>query len=84
MIVWFLPFWLRYLCLGLSHSAIGKILCQVNPLTPAGIEPATVLFVAQHLNHCATAVPSKMREYPLPNFRNICEMVCGIHGEVHL
>ena len=29
-----------------------------NPLTPAGIEPATVRFVAQHLNHCATAVSS--------------------------
>ena len=28
-----------------------------NPLTPAGIEPATFQFVAQHLNHCATAVP---------------------------
>ena len=27
-----------------------------NP-TPAGIEPATFRFVAQHLNHCATAVP---------------------------
>ena len=26
-----------------------------NPLTPAGIEPATIRFVAQHLNHCATA-----------------------------
>jgi len=24
-----------------------------NPLTPAGIEPATFRFVAQHLNHCA-------------------------------
>jgi len=24
-----------------------------NPLTPAGIEPATFLFVAQHLSHCA-------------------------------
>jgi len=23
----------------------------------AGIEPATFLFVTQHLNHCATAVP---------------------------
>ena len=23
----------------------------------AGIEPATFRFVAQHLNHCATAVP---------------------------
>ena len=29
-----------------------------NPLTPAGIEPATFRIVAQHLNHCATAVPS--------------------------
>ena len=27
-----------------------------NPLTPAGIESATFRFVAQHLNHCATAV----------------------------
>ena len=25
-----------------------------NPLTPAGIEPATDRFVAQHLNLCAT------------------------------
>ena len=28
-----------------------------NPLTRAGIEAATFRFVAQHLNHCATAVP---------------------------
>jgi len=27
-----------------------------NPRTPAVIEPATFRFVAQHLNHCATAV----------------------------
>jgi len=26
-------------------------------MTPAGIEPTTFRFVAQHLNHCATAVP---------------------------
>ena len=31
-----------------------------NPPTPAGIEPATFLFVAQHLNHCATAVPTRI------------------------
>ena len=28
-----------------------------NPMTPAGIQPATFRFVAQHLNHCATAIP---------------------------
>jgi len=26
-------------------------------MTPAGVERATSRFVAQHLNHCATAVP---------------------------
>ena len=28
------------------------------PMTPSGIEPATFRFVAQHLTHCATAVPT--------------------------
>jgi len=32
-----------------------------NPLTPARIEPATYRFVAQHLNHCATAVPQPIQ-----------------------
>ena len=40
-----------------GRSAIGRILSTKNPLTPAGIEPATFRFVAQHLNHCATEVP---------------------------
>ena len=26
-------------------------------MIPSGIEPVTFRFVAQHLNHCATAVP---------------------------
>jgi len=26
-------------------------------MTPSGIEPVSFRFVAQHLNHCATAVP---------------------------
>ena len=29
-------------------------------MTPAGIEPATFRFVAQHLKHCATAVLNEM------------------------
>ena len=33
-------------------------------MTPAGIEPATFRFVAQHLNHCATAVPDGQRYCP--------------------
>ena len=28
-------------------------------MTPSVIEPATFRFVAQHLNHCATAVPQE-------------------------
>jgi len=31
-----------------------------NPVTPAGIEPATFRFVAQHLNRCATAAPASI------------------------
>ena len=34
------------------------IMSMKIPLTLAGIEPATFRFVAQHLSHCATAVPA--------------------------
>jgi len=44
-----------------------------NPLTPAGIEPVTYRYVAQHLNHCATAVPI-IRKL---SFKN-CHRVIGI------
>jgi hypothetical protein len=33
------------------------------PITPTEIEPATFRFVAQHLNHCATAVPISSVSY---------------------
>ena len=40
-----------------GHSAIRRILCQRKlPMTPAGIELETLRFVAQHLDHCSTAV----------------------------
>ena len=43
-------------------------------MTPAGIEPATFQFLAQHLNHCATMVPSlhkcKPQIYILVNVPN--------------
>ena len=32
-------------------------------MTPSGIEPATFRFVAQHLNHCATAVPPTRHQF---------------------
>ena len=41
----------------------GFYVNEKNPMTPAGIEPATIRFVAQHLNHCATAVPHV--QYPI-------------------
>ena len=36
-----------------------------DELTLAGIEPATFRFVAQNLNHCATAVPKNIVGYSI-------------------
>jgi hypothetical protein len=45
-------------------------------MTPSGIEPATLRFVAQYLNHCTTAVPYNISTFsprlfqdPFPNPR---------------
>jgi len=38
-----------------------------NSMTPSEIEPVTFQFVAQHLNHCATAVhvsTNKLQKLP--------------------
>ena len=41
-------------------------------MTPAGIKPATFRIVAQHLNHCATAVP----HHSLAVTAIVCVCVC--------
>jgi len=49
-----------------------------NPLTPAGIEPATFRFVAQNLNHCATAVPQNRPDIIIKNeIENMHTDRCG-------
>jgi len=44
-----------------------------NPLTLAGIEPATFRFVAQHLNHCATAVPKHFSYF----YEMVMDILCS-------
>jgi len=46
------------------------------PPTLAGIEPATFRFVAQHLNHCATAVPINLCGVVLIPNLDKCKMLC--------
>jgi len=46
-------------------------LCQWKiPMTPSGIEPATLQFVSQHLNHCAIAVPILALYFTIYNSQN--------------
>ena len=44
-------------------------------MTPSGIEPATFRFVAQHLNHCATAVPQHKPGSETIRGSHSCELV---------
>jgi len=57
-------------------------------MTPAGIEPATFRFVAQHINHCATAALLDIFEEKVVasmavgcNFFEHCQIV-GIRGVI--
>ena len=45
------------LCRPQGHGAIGRIISMKNSNDSIWNQPATFRFVAQHLNHCATAVP---------------------------
>jgi len=51
-------------------------------MTPAGIERATFRFVAQHLNHCVTAVPAAsvdriiLENLSVSVWTNLTESVC--------
>jgi len=55
-------------------------LCQWKiPMTPSGIEPATFRFVAQHLNHCATAVPLVNGNWPFFE----CNLLCAKYTQPH-
>jgi len=75
-----------HLCQRLSRpqgqSAIGRILCHCKiPMTPAEIEPATFRFVAQHLNHCATAVP-RPKKGRIMKYTTVCGGINGDWAEI--
>ena len=45
------------------------------PVTPAGIEPVTFQFVAQHLNYCATMIPKVVGLIYVANTREVMQCV---------
>ena len=49
-------------------------------MTPSGIEPATFRFVAQHLNHCATAVPIFTSSITLKHYFGNASLMCNSPG----
>jgi len=54
--------WYPYAGWSTASACIRIPQCQWKiPVTPSGIKPATFRFVAQYLNHCATAVPIKVK-----------------------
>jgi len=50
-----------------------------NPLTPAGIEPATFRFAAHHFNHCATLPRSTYVRYIAKDTFNFVHKFCSEH-----
>jgi hypothetical protein len=54
-----------------------------NPMTPSGIEPATFRIVAQHINHCATAVPLSTVIVTMKyTFQNVLEVFLWMENKV--
>ena len=52
------------------------------PLTPSGFETVTFRIVAQHLNHCATAVPIILTNQTFP--LHVMDKVFDQHFKVYL
>ena len=69
-------------CLEPTTAVRSDVLRQwIISLTQCGIEPATFLFVAQHLKHCAAAFPH-LRSYGHRNWqimKHACDLVLGIN-----